>query len=167
MTRSILIAGIGNIFHGDDAFGVDVARRLAAEQLPANVRLMDAGIRSIDLGFALLENYDLVILADAIARGGTPGTLYTLETGPAPQAALMNSHSLHPASVLAVAKSMGAHLKRVLVVGCEPLVLDRDDSGYIGLSEPVAAAVNRAAQIIRDLVREFTETGDILCHECA
>lgn len=167
MNRSVLIAGIGNIFQGDDAFGVEVARRLASEPFPANVRLMDAGIRGIDLAFALLENHDLVILADATARGGKPGTLYVIEAGPATEDVVVNSHSLYPANVLAIAKSMGARLEQVLVVGCEPLILDREETGYLGLSEPVASAVDRAVQIIRELVHEFTEIGEISCHECA
>ena len=99
---SILIAGIGNIFQGDDAFGVEVIRRLAGIDLPEHVQLMDIGIRSIDLGFALLDPYDLTILVDATARGGAPGTLYTIEITPddipdaSGEASMVNSHGLNP-----------------------------------------------------------------------
>ena len=81
MTRParILIAGIGNIFLGDDAFGVEVARRLVRRRLPDGVRVVDFGIRGLDLTYALLDGYEAVILVDAAPRGGPPGTLYVLE----------------------------------------------------------------------------------------
>lgn len=158
--RSVLIAGIGNIFHGDDAFGVEVVHRLASTTFLAPVRVMDIGIRSIDLGFALLDPYDLIILVDATARGGMPGTLYTIEIAPGDipdpdEASLVNSHGLNPVLVLALAKSMGATFKKVILIGCEPLVLDQDASGHIGLSEIVEAAVNPACETIHQLVDKF------------
>jgi hydrogenase maturation protease len=162
MGGSILIAGIGNIFQGDDAFGVEVVRRLAETKLPEYVRVMDIGIRSIDLGFALLEPYGLIILVDATARGGTPGTLYTIEIEPddipdAPdEASMVNSHGLNPVLVLTLAKSMGATFNNVLLVGCEPMILDCDASGQIGLSEVVEAAVNPAVEIVLQLVEDFS-----------
>ncbi|MGH9640379.1 MAG: hydrogenase maturation protease [Bryobacteraceae bacterium] len=169
MKRPVLIAGIGNIFQGDDAFGVEVARKLAKLEFPENVRLMDAGIRGMDLAFALLEEYECIVLVDATARGGAPGTLYTIEIDPdgMPEASLANAHSLEPVRVLALAKSMGAQFRNVLLVGCEPLVLDRDESGYIGLSEPVAAAVEPAVQSIQQLVGKFTRETEVYSHECA
>ncbi|MGH7848434.1 MAG: hydrogenase maturation protease, partial [Candidatus Binatia bacterium] len=72
----ILVAGIGNIFLGDDGFGVEVARELAKRKLPESVRVVDFGIRGFDLAYALLDGYDLTILVDAAPRGGLPGTLY-------------------------------------------------------------------------------------------
>ena len=122
---------------------------------------MDFGIRSIDLGFALLDPYDLTILVDATARGAAPGTLYTIEISPSDipdrdEASIVNSHGLNPVLVLALAKSMGAALKKVILIGCEPLVLDRDSSGHIGLSDVVGAAVNPACEIIRQLLDDFS-----------
>ena len=78
MTR-ILVACIGNIFMGDDAFGVEVAARLARKRLPENVHVVDYGIRGLDLAYALMDGYDACILVDAVPRGGAPGTLYTIE----------------------------------------------------------------------------------------
>ena len=162
MSGSVLIAGIGNIFQGDDSFGVAVVHKLAALGLCEGVRLMDIGIRSIDLGFALLDEYDLTVLIDATARGGAPGTLYTIEItaddipDASDEASMVNSHALNPVRVLALAKSMGARFKKVILVGCEPLVLDHDESGHIGLSEVVEAAVDPAVEAIRRLVEEFT-----------
>jgi hydrogenase maturation protease len=155
MNPSILIAGIGNIFLGDDAFGSEVARRLLGRAWPDNVRVVDFGIRGVDLTFALLENYDTVILIDAVPRGGAPGTLYTIEpdldsldeTG-------IEAHSMNPARVLASARSMGARFGRILIVGCEPApkTVDPEGEGSMGLSAPVAAAVEEAARIVERLV---------------
>ena len=179
MAASVLIAGIGNVFHGDDAFGVAVIHKLAAATFPESlsVKLMDIGIRSIDLGFALLNDYDLTILIDATARGRAPGTLYTIEIRPRdiPDAcggAIMNSHSLDLVRVLALAKNMGAGFKRIFLIGCEPLVLNHDESGHIGLSEAVEAAVDTAIETILRLVREFADSGtmtteqEVYSHEC-
>ncbi len=172
MAESVLIAGIGNIFQGDDAFGVAVTQKLTALGFPEHVKVMDVGIRSIDLGFALLHEYGLTILVDATARGGAPGTLYTIEIQPTDipdvceEAVVINSHSLDPVRVLALAKSMGAKFNRVLLIGCEPLVVDHDETGHIGLSEVVQGAVDRAVENIRQLVEEFTVTKqEVYSHE--
>lgn len=160
MSNSVLIAGIGNIFHGDDAFGVAVAQKLAICDWPDDVCVMDFGIRGMDLAFAFLDGYDLTILVDATARGGAPGTLYTIEPDldsllQNADAVCMNSHGLDPAKVLGLAKNMGAQFKRILLVGCEPEVLDTEENGRIGLSEAVQAAIDPAVNMIRKLIEEF------------
>lgn len=166
MRGSILIAGIGNIFQGDDAFGVAVIQRLCTLELPKSARIMDIGIRSIDLGFALLDDYGLTILVDATSRGCEPGTLYTIEIepgdipDPCDEGSMVNSHGLDPVRVLSLAKSMGARFGRILLVGCEPLIVDQDDTGHIGLSDVVEAAVNPAVINIRRLIEEF-ETSNL------
>jgi hydrogenase maturation protease len=161
MTPPILIAGIGNIFNRDDGFGVVVAHTLAGMRLPAHVRVVDYGIRSIDLAFALMDDYPLVILVDAVSRGSPPGTLFAIEADPAAPpdsvneggAAFENAHSLDPASVLAAARALGASLGRIVVVGCEPESLE-DSSGEIGLTACVRAAVRPAIEMILSLVKD-------------
>ena len=158
---SVLIAGIGNIFLGDDAFGVEVAQRLASRKLPDRVRVVDFGIRGFDLAYALLDRFDVTILVDACPRGGAPGTLYVIEIEPdlnvstleAAEVAhtTVDAHSMNPMNVIRMAKSMGGDLKRILLVGCEPLTLGPDE-GAMGLSEPVAAMVEEAANRIESLV---------------
>jgi hydrogenase maturation protease len=157
MSGAILIAGIGNIFDGDDGFGVAVANSLAGTELPDDVRVAEYGIRGIDLAFALFDAYKVTILVDAVSRGGAPGTLYVIE----PEldeikhgAVFEGAHGLDPVKVLAMAKTMGAPLGRVLVVGCEPATLG-DDNGSIGLSELVAASVEPAVAMIRSLVNKL------------
>lgn len=152
----ILVAGIGNIFFGDDAFGSEVARRLALRPLPENVQVLDFGIRGLDLVYALLNGYDAVILIDATSRGGAPGTLYVI----APDLAEfgktyveMETHGMDPMRVLALAQSMGADVKNVRIVGCEPATIEPDD-GYIGLSPQVAPAVEEAIRIVESLIQE-------------
>jgi len=151
----ILVAGIGNIFFGDDAFGSEVARRLADRPVPENVHVKDFGIRGLDLVYALLDGYDAVILIDAIPRGGAPGTLYTIEPDLSELGtnAEIEAHGMDPMRVLAVAQSIGTKLKSVRIVGCEPSKLEHDD-GYIGLSPQVGAAVNEAIRIVESLIQE-------------
>jgi hydrogenase maturation protease len=157
MTPSVLVAGIGNIFHRDDAFGVSVAAKLARAPLPGNVRVVDFGIRGFDLVLALLDGYDLTIFVDSVSRGGAPGTLYTIEpdldqlAGAAESGICENAHGLDPVKVLATAKSAGARLGRVIVVGCEPAELE-DETGQIGLTQEVEAAVGPAVEMIRSLI---------------
>jgi hydrogenase maturation protease len=152
----ILVAGIGNIFLGDDAFGVEVARRLSMREFPENVRVTDFGIRGYDLAYALLDGYDTTILIDACPRGEPAGTLYVIEPdlenlgGPDGQQAPVEAHSMNPLNVLRLATSMGP-LKRVLLVGCEPGTLGPEE-GQMGLSEPIAAIIDDAVKLVESLV---------------
>ena len=159
MTRPrILIAGIGNIFFGDDAFGVEVAQRLLRRPVPEQVRVVDFGIRGLDLTYALLDGYETVILVNAVPRGGRPGTLYVLEPDPSTLSAtedgrlLIETHNLDPVKVLRLAASMGAQVGRLLIVGCEPLAAADPEEMQDGMSEPVLAAVEDAIGLIETLI---------------
>jgi hydrogenase maturation protease len=151
----ILVAGIGNIFLGDDAFGVEVARRLSARELPATVRVTDFGIRGYDLAYALLDGYETTILIDACPRGEPAGTLYVIEPDlenlGGPEEGAAEAHSMNPLNVLRLAQSMGGPLKRVLLVGCEPGTLGPEE-GQMGLSEPIEGAVGEAVRLVEALV---------------
>jgi hydrogenase maturation protease len=154
---SILIAGIGNIFLGDDAFGIEVVQRLASRKLPERVKAVDFGIRGFDLAYALLDGSDVTILVDACPRGGQPGSVYVIEPDlnsldtPEATGAAVDAHSMNPMNVMRMAKSMGGELKRILLVGCEPLTLGPEE-GQMGLSEPVAAMVEEAEKLIESMV---------------
>src|ERR1700716_4694998 len=111
-SKRILIACIGNIFLGDDGFGVEVAQRLMKRQYPEGVRVVDFGIRGIELAYTLLDDYDSLVLVDAIPRGGSPGTLYLIEpdlAGIGPEQGVeagrvaLDSHSMDPVKMLAFA----------------------------------------------------------------
>lgn len=151
----VLIAGVGNIFLGDDAFGVEVVQRLAQRPLPDGVRVVDFGIRGLDLTFALLDGYEAVILVDAAPRGGPPGTLYVIEPDPEPEPAtanlLIETHGMNPTKVLRLAAAMNSPVKRILLVGCEPSPLDTEDNMQAGLSAPVHAAVDEAVALTESL----------------
>jgi hydrogenase maturation protease len=152
----MLIAGVGNIFLGDDGFGVEVARRLSVVGLPDWVRVADYGISGMHLAYDLAEGYDTTILIDATPRGGEPGTIYTieLEPGQPPGGAarsgsqLFDAHGMQPDVVFGVLDMLGADAGRVLLVGCEPASVDYG----MGLSPPVAAAVGDAVRVVLDLV---------------
>lgn len=155
----ILIAGIGNIFFGDDAFGVAVAQRLAARPWPDGVRVVDFGIRGFDLAYALMDGPGLAILVDATPRGGPPGTVYVIEPdameahsvdGPA-----IEMHGMNPRIVLRLLRSLGGACPPLRVVGCEPATFGTDEEPVMGLSAPVQAAVDEAESLIVSLVAQL------------
>ena len=159
----VLVAGIGNVFLGDDAFGVELATRLAGRALPGGVEVVDFGIRGMDLAFALQEDLDAAVLLDAVPRGGDPGTLYVIE----PEledgaAAAVEAHAMDPVKVLALARQLGRLPARVLVVGCEPAWVGSVEDGEMGmeLSEPVRAALDPAVTLVEELLGELTTGHD-------
>ncbi len=161
----VLVAGVGNIFLGDDAFGVEVAQRLARRRLPDGVRVVDFGIRGLDLVYALLDDYEAVILVDAAPRGGPPGTLYVLEPepggvpGPDGAGLVAEPHSLHPANVLRLVAALGGQVRRLLVVGCEPAAPGDVEEMSAGLSAPVRVAVDEAVPLVESLVSKLLQGG--------
>ena len=154
MSRRALVAGIGNVFLGDDGFGVEVATRLSSAVLPDGVRVLDAGIRARDLAYELVDGgYETAILVDAVARGGAPGTVYVIEPDAesierAASAAVPDGHAMNPESTLVLVRALGGMPTRILIVGCEPANLEEG----IGLSQPVAAAVDEAIEVVRELL---------------
>ena len=159
-THRILIAGIGNIFLGDDGFGVEVAQQLSRCDFPASVRVADFGIRGLDLAYALQDGYETTILIDAFPHGQPPGTVYVVEPDLSDPAASLRQgngiepHAMNPMNVLRMASAMHGPLKRVLLVGCEPATFGGDE-GQMGLSAPVQAAVTEAAKIVEGLVTKI------------
>jgi hydrogenase maturation protease len=153
--RRILVAGIGNIFFGDDAFGVEVIAALSRTDLPENVDAVDFGIRGYDLAYAIMDGYGATILVDITSKGEPPGTLYLMELNPdeiAKQEQKMpDGHGLDPVQVLRLVHSFGGQIARLYLVACEPAVLERED-GEIGLSEVVRAAVPQAVEMIKRLI---------------
>jgi len=159
MSGSILVAGVGNIFLGDDAFGVEVVRRLATRSLPLNVQVMDFGIRGYDLAYALMEPWELVILVDAMPRGEEPGTVFLVEAELTQRPSFaFDAHSMNPAAVLQLVSDLGGKSCRILVVGCEPSTVDADQIGEGALSQPVRAAVDEAICMIEELVTGINKT---------
>ncbi|PWT80656.1 MAG: hydrogenase maturation protease [Acidobacteria bacterium] len=158
----ILIAGIGNIFLGDDAFGCEVLKRISQRKWPAGVRVVDFGIRGFDLAYAMLEGDDLIILVDTTPRGEAPGTVYVIEPNLLElesldaSAMMVETHGMNPLKVLSMVKSMGGQLKKVILVGCEPETFGPEE-GLMGLSPSVEAAVPEAVNIVESLVTKHLE----------
>jgi hydrogenase maturation protease len=154
-TPRILVAGIGNIFLGDDGFGVEVANRMAGMPMPEGTQVTDFGIRGVHLAYELLDGYDALVLIDAVPLGEPPGTIAVLEPEQIEQrgddAPTLDAHSMNPAVVLGALAGLGGEVGRVLIVGCQPAVIEET----MGLSEPVAAAVETAVGVVRDLVTEL------------
>ncbi|MEO3787975.1 hydrogenase maturation protease [Actinocorallia sp. B10E7] len=151
--RRVLVAGIGNVFLGDDGFGVEVVRRVDSRGLPAGVRVADYGIRGVHLVYELLDGgTDTLIMVDAVPLEGRAGTLAVLEIGEddldgRDDAVTVDAHGLHPLAVLRMLRRLGGEVGRVLVVGCRPASVEEG----MGLSEPVAAAVDEAVRLVADL----------------
>lgn len=165
--KRVLIACIGNIFLGDDGFGVEVAKRLMNRHYPQGVKIVDFGIRGMELAYTLLDDYNTLVLVDAVPRGGQPGTLYLIEpdlAGLDPEKgveagrAALDAHSMDPVKVLAFSRMLGAQPIHTLLVGCEPSVFGGGEEYaemQMGLSEPVQTAIDEAVKMIDALVEKL------------
>jgi hydrogenase maturation protease len=149
--KSALVAGIGNIFLGDDAFGVEVCRRLAGAPLPPGARLFEAGIRTLHLAYEILEQPDLLVIVDAVDRGVEPGTLLVIEPGPRelrPLGIAAGAHGMDVAAVFSTVRLLGGQLPPTRIVGCQPARIEEG----IGLSPVVERAVGQAMELVRELL---------------
>jgi hydrogenase maturation protease len=160
MMPRVLVAGIGNIFLGDDGFGVEVANRLVAQPLPSGVRVEDFGIRGVHLAYELLDGWDALVLVDAVPLGEPPGTLAVIEPEPGVPigragggAPVLDAHSMSPEVVLATLEHLGGSVGQVYVVGCQPANLAE---GF-GLSRTVAGAVDAAVELCLRAVWDIVE----------
>ncbi|MFE9382095.1 hydrogenase maturation protease [Streptomyces sp. NPDC007025] len=159
-TGRTLVAGIGNIFLGDDGFGVEVVQRLARRPLPGQVQVLDIGVRGVHLAYQVLDSCDTLVLVDAVHRGGAPGTVRLIEVAEEDRACTagvpaVDGHHMSPDAVLALLETLregtgGSAPRRVFVVGCEPA----DLAEGIGLSAPVAAAVDEAVAVVERLLAD-------------
>jgi hydrogenase maturation protease len=157
MSGHTLVAGIGNVFLSDDAFGVEVARRLAGRSLPEGVRAEDYGIRGLHLAYELLEGYDTLVLIDAVPIGQPPGTLAVIE--PEVDADIgvpvVDAHTMNPDVVLATLARLGGSVGRTVIVGCQPADLREG----MGLSPAVAEVVDDAADLCLEVLAAVATEG--------
>jgi hydrogenase maturation protease len=159
MNQSTLVAGIGNIFLTDDGFGVEVVNRLSTQTAPPGVRVADFGIRGVHLAYELLDGYDCLILIDAVPMGEPPGTVALIEPDRSQppcgddDAPVVDAHSMNPDVVLATLAHLGGSVRRVYVLACQPASLEEG----IGLSPPVAAAVEGATDLCRQLLAGLSQ----------
>jgi hydrogenase maturation protease len=158
MSTRILVAGIGNVFLGDDGFGVEVARQLMREPVPLDVGVMDVGIRALHLAYELLDPPEELLIIDTVSRGEPPGTLYLIDIDLAAGAAyaggaradLGDAHGMTLSTVLATLRALDGTPPRTRLVGCEPAFL----GAGMELSAVVAASVPRALEMVRRAIRE-------------
>jgi hydrogenase maturation protease len=150
----ILVAGVGNIFFGDDGFGPEVLRRVRERPLPDGVSAIDFGIRGLDLAFTLLDGYDGLILVDAAPRGGAPGTLYVIEPeGERPP--VVETHGVQPAQALDLVRALGGRVPCLRLVACEPGRITDGEEPTMGLSDVVAAAIEPAVALVGELIERM------------
>ena len=155
---SILVAGVGNVLQGDDGFGVELAWRLSKRQWPSGVKVIETGIGGMSIVQELMLGYDAVLLLDAHRSGGAPGSVRLLEPT-LPDLSGLDAHALRdyfadthyatPMRALSLLEHLGHLPRRVAVVGCEPTA---HEGLRIGLSAPVAAALDRAEAMAVDWV---------------
>ncbi|MFC5746230.1 hydrogenase maturation protease [Actinomadura rugatobispora] len=156
----VLVAGIGNVFLGDDGFGVEVVGRIDVPALPAGVDVVDYGIRGVHLAYDLLDGrHDTLIMVDALPVDGPPGGLAVLDAADPDEgmggdavlgAPAVDGHGMHPLAVLRLLRRLGGDVERVLVVGCRPAVVEE----RMGLSEPVRAVLDEAVRLVTALARD-------------
>lgn len=152
MSARILVAGVGNIFLGDDGFGPEVARRLAGQPLPTEVKVVDYGIRGMHLAYDLLDGYQALVLVDALPGQGQPGDVTVLEVGPDDlEKGELDAHGMDPVAVLGNLGALGGELPHTLVVGCQPL----DVGEGIGLTPAVDEAVDVAVATVHRLLGDL------------
>ena len=119
-----LVAGLGNIFHGDDGVGVAVVQALAAEPLPDGVdgeRLRHPR-RAPGLRTARRVRPRRHRRRGAARRAAGHGARDRACRDPKRRTAarpLMDAHDMAPDEVLALVPALGGTLGRVVVVGCE------------------------------------------------
>jgi hydrogenase maturation protease len=163
-TMHVLVAGIGNVFFGDDGFGVAVAAELKKRSLPRGVDVVDFGIRGMDLVFALGEGYDVALFVDAVPRGDQPGTVFLIEPqiDEPDEPVMLDAHGMDPVKVLSLAGQLGPVPERILLIGCEPLTgVSSDDDELVGeLSDPVRAAVGVAADLAERTLAELLQADE-------
>jgi hydrogenase maturation protease len=159
----ILVAGIGNVFLGDDGFGVALADRLARRELPPGVAVRDFGIRGMDLAFAMQDGYDTVVLLDATPRGQAPGTLYVIEVDASEGEPALDTHGMDPVKVLGLVRMLGGAPPRTFVVGCEPQtrMTGEEEDIVARLSEPVRAALDGAVKLVESLLAEIRDPQEV------
>jgi hydrogenase maturation protease len=160
VSARVLVAGIGNIFFGDDAFGPAVLARLAGESLPG-VRFEDFGIRGMHLAYELLSGYEAAVIVDAVARDGVPGTLYVIEPSEPTRATEPDAHRMDLGSVLGFVRMLGGESPPLTIIGCQPESLEEGAE----LSATVARAVEAALPLVLRVARECIDAEEHACTE--
>lgn len=157
-SNGILVAGIGNAWLSDDGFGGEVAKKLEARELPAGVAVFDFGTGGLDLAYEVMRGYDALVLVDVSRQGGEPGTLYVMEPDPdeinagIEEGEQIDPHGMDPQTVLRFVKTMGGWPGKVIVVACEPDVVE---AMGMGLSDSVAGSVDKAVEVVLQQVEEL------------
>ncbi len=157
LQEQILVAGIGNAWMRDDAFGGEVAKRLLAQELPDGVTVTDFGTGGLDLAYEVMRGYSALILVDISRQGGEPGTLYVMEPDPEEiepieDGAMVNPHGMDPQTVLRFVKTAGGWPGKIAIVACEPAIVE--EMG-LGLSPEVENAIDGAVKLVMDTIEEL------------
>lgn len=172
LDQKILIAGVGNVLQGDDGFGIELAHRLMErEDLSQTVKVIETGIGGMSLIQELMYGYNALVILDAYKNNGTPGRLYMLEPV-FPDMSDLSVHELrdyfsdtHYATPMRALNFL-THIDRlpdtIRIIGCEP---EEIDDLRIGLSPPVAAAIEEAMQMVLTWIDNYLNAINCAQHE--
>ncbi|MFG1929789.1 hydrogenase maturation protease [Mycobacterium sp. NPDC048908] len=155
MTSRILVAGIGNIFLGDDGFGPEVMRHVPQRLAGSRVELVDYGIKGMHLAYDLLDGCEALVLIDAIPNRGAPGTVHVFEADHENLTATagLDAHAMDPGAVFAALNALGGTPPHTVVIGCEAANVDEG----IGLSTAVAAAIPEAVRALENVLTHLLD----------
>ena len=158
MTERILVAGVGNVFLRDDAFGVEVARLLAERPQPPGVQVRTTASAASTWSTSCSTAMTCSCWWTRPPRGEAPGTVTVLEVDmPGPQTQpVIDAHSLTPDAIFGLLSSLGGHPGRSLVVACEPADIDAG----MGLSDPVQAALPHAVRAVEEILAEASQAAE-------
>jgi hydrogenase maturation protease len=138
-------------------------RRASDRLADSGARVVDYGIGGMHLAYDLLEEWDALVLVDAIPSRGSPGTLHVFEADHETLGGNvgLDAHSMDPAAVFASLAALGGTAPYTVVIGCEAGDVDE----RMGLSDPVAAAVADAVNKVDEVVTALTSRAEATAQE--
>jgi hydrogenase maturation protease len=142
-TARVLVVGVGNPDRGDDGIGPLVVRRLLGRVSP-DVAILE---RSGD-ALALIDDWegrDAVILVDAAAPGGTPGSIHRIDLlrdALPPELSLSSTHGFGVAEAIGLADALDLLPAQVIAYAIEGANFDPGAP----ISPQVAAVTGEVAE---------------------
>ena len=149
--KRVTVIGVGNTLLTDDGVGVRVIEAMRGLSLPdIDLTLVDGGT-SPDAFLSLPGGTDRLIIVDALAAGGGPGTIYRLEpeTEGQPTGVSLSLHELDVRAALRMLKLAGRPPRETVLIGVEPGSV----AVGIGLSPGVEARLSLIVEAVRSEIQ--------------
>jgi hydrogenase maturation protease len=144
-----MVVGYGNSLRSDDGVGPAVAARLAGDPRLAGVIIRSEHQLTPELA-ADASQASLLVLVDA-GTDEAPGEVSVRRLEPSPvEGGTTWTHHLDPSALVGLARELWGSAPPVIVVSIGPASLEVGE----GLTEIVAPAVTRAADLVATVVEE-------------